>query len=662
MIGNSNARTAIEAESESIEWHQCPELPRRFVDEVTYDPNDYTTSQIEDYAPAEPIPSNYKPIGTTVDGKTFYNEIPNIATPFTTDKRFGTVKPLDNVRYINTPYAVNVRDLGGWECDGGTVKYGMLFRGGEPNAADRSVLVDECGIRHDLNLRGAEATWSVSPLGEDIHFTRDDDYNWYSLTNTKAWKTNLRCVFDAVTHNEPVYFHCAIGADRTGTLACVLEGILGMSQSDIDKDYELTTFYIGCEDDLHARRRNETDWTNLINAINAKQGDSFRDRCIQFVAEIGFTADEINAYRIAMIDGTPETIALNTADYSVTNTLDGVATSNDSETAKEYQPYEAKLSVPLGYIIGDVKITMDGVDVTDMVFSGGKENLKHKVTQSADNCTIESRKTVIDGQDLTAKILPNSGYILSDIKITMDGVDITADAFYGTVTKRKHNISKNATNCTITSANYAVEGEEFTATIVPNTGYTMSGGTITIIMGGIDVSNYYSNGVVSIPNVSGDIVITATAVEQVVEYTNLADPTDSDWLDDKRVNSSFEIVDYTGGIVTNFIPCQIGDTLRVKGLDFESNALYGRILLYANKDDILSSYPMMYPLTEYTPGNSLALINNVLNIDAEGVVSWTVGMLGDGSMLNKTIAYLRIIGEPTGTNDEIIITINEEIE
>ena len=31
---------------ESITWHQCPEAPRNFVNNVTYDPNDYSNSEI----------------------------------------------------------------------------------------------------------------------------------------------------------------------------------------------------------------------------------------------------------------------------------------------------------------------------------------------------------------------------------------------------------------------------------------------------------------------------------------------------------------------------------------------------------------------------------------------------------------------------------------
>ncbi|EKC72982.1 protein tyrosine/serine phosphatase, partial [human gut metagenome] len=146
-----------------------------------------------------------------------------------------------------------------------------------------------------------------SPLGSDVRFTIADKAASYSLTPVATWQLYLRCVIDAVTHREPVYFHCTAGADRTGTLACVLEGLLGMSQSDIDKDYELTTFYSGSGTDALARRRNESEWKRLISAINAVSGDTFRDKCVHFaVGTCGMSMADINAYRAAMTNGTPD--------------------------------------------------------------------------------------------------------------------------------------------------------------------------------------------------------------------------------------------------------------------------------------------------------------------------------------------------------------------
>lgn len=525
---------------ENVEWHQCPEAVRNYLAAVTYDPSDYSTSQIANYAPATAVVSNYRPIGKTLGGKTYYNQVPGVATPFAETGIAGTLKPLDFLRYIQTN-TWNVRDLGGWACDGGTVKYGLLFRGGEPSSADYNVLVKELGIKYDLNLRGsAEATWTKSPLGDDVYFVKADAYNWYSLTNTEAWRINLQCVFDAVTHGEPVYFHCAAGADRTGTLACVLEGLLGMSQSDIDKDYELTTFYSGSDTDANARRRNESEWKGLISAINTKSGSTFRDKCVTFVAELGFTAAEINAYRKAMIDGTPETVTPSISTFAVTNTLAGVTTDNAATEVTQYQPYEAVISAENGKTISSVSVKMNGVDITAEVWQGDETELYRKVTLNLSNCfTDNTLLRVIDGQSY--------------------GANITADA-----------------------------------------GYELDGTTVSITMGGIDVSNYYSGGKIAIPRVTGDLVITISTVESGGVAPNIL--TDSfkvggasqaavGYTNGKRLSTSTGVEkDNTSSCVTGFIPCKAGSVVRIRPLTAPADAgVGGTAVVFYNSEKVMST-------------------------------------------------------------------------
>ena len=107
-------------------WHQCPEAVRNYLAYVAEHPyltSDWTVSYIADYAPSSPNVANTKPIGYTIDGATFTDNEPFVAMPFATQNKAGTLTALDHLRWYNT-YTHNARDLGGWTCDGGTVRYG----------------------------------------------------------------------------------------------------------------------------------------------------------------------------------------------------------------------------------------------------------------------------------------------------------------------------------------------------------------------------------------------------------------------------------------------------------------------------------------------------------------------------------------------------------
>ena len=521
--------------SEAVEWHQCPEAVRNYLANVTYDPSDYSTSQIANYAPADAVISNYKPIGQAAGGVMHYNEVPNVLTPFASGGKAGTLKPLDALRWIRTrdgsAEAWNVRDLGGWACDGGTVKYGLLIRGGRISAADRAVLVGQFGVQHEIDLRGKEGrdpsdgdVATESPLGSDVWFTIADKAASYALTPVATWQLYLRCVIDAVTHREPVYFHCTAGADRTGTLACVLEGLLGMSQSDIDKDYELTTFYSGSGTDALARRRNEPEWKRLINAINAVSGNTFRDKCVHFaVGTCGMSMADINAYRAVMTAGTPETLHWY---QTIAKSLTGCTLSNTTSQADYGEAYTATITADSGKVLASVVVKMGGVDITATAYSAG------------------------------------SGAI--NIAKVTGAVTITAVASVPSVT---YNITRNLTNCASSNvANTVADGAAYSTTLSP-TGTYKKLGTIIVTMGGTDISaSAVSGNTITIAKVTGNIVITCAAViTNVIETVGIsADTRLSAGSGTNKAQVGWAAIGANMD-AASLIHLMPGDTLRIKG-------------------------------------------------------------------------------------------------
>lgn len=315
-------------------YQSVPDAVHNFLEQVTYDENDTTTSLVESYFDGA---MRDKPVGKSVSTEQGTIEVSDIsgrrteiasngsyvicdiAPPYGTAVNISDgdiVKayklcPSDSLRMINTPYAHNVRDVGGWRCDGGTVKYGMMYRGGQPNESDIPVLVDYLGIRHQFNLRGREESEEegVANGALGIRHHLYDSFAWYSLSDSALWTEMLTDIFEAVSYGEPLYFHCSAGADRTGTMAFVLMGLLGVSRSDLDKDYELTSFYSAFVTHKPSSRTRTKSLQSLITSTKSFSGTNTRDRLITFVKSLGFTSDQINAYRAAMINGNPEVIA-----------------------------------------------------------------------------------------------------------------------------------------------------------------------------------------------------------------------------------------------------------------------------------------------------------------------------------------------------------------
>jgi len=162
----------------------------------------------------------------------------------------------------------NFRDLGGYACNGGMTKWGVFFRSTSLHKAveEDVAIMKRVGISRILDLRypgereekpdvpvkGAE--WmGISLLGtipvEDLD-VNDEEEDTKTLINMyrqiiASSRAEIKDSVQAMIQAEgPALFHCAAGKDRTGILAMLLLGAVGVSREDIIADYEMSHHYI----------------------------------------------------------------------------------------------------------------------------------------------------------------------------------------------------------------------------------------------------------------------------------------------------------------------------------------------------------------------------------------------------------------------------------
>ena len=275
----------------------------------------------------------------------------------------------------------------------------------------------------------------------------------------------------------------------------------------------------------------------------------------------------------------------------------------------------------------------------------------HQITQNLTRTlTTNSTQSVEDGDAFQTTITPESGYDLQPITVTMGGVDVTAQVVTMNAEVQSYTVKNHLTNATNNNANTTVSGS-YAAVLTPDSGYELS--AVTITMGGVDITaTVYSSGTISIPNVTGDVVITATATK-MASYTNQV-PISTDasgaildgvgYVSNTRISSGGSTANANGFATTGFMPCTVGQTIRLGG-DGITFAEYGCMLFFYKSDK--------------TPieGADYAKVGNATwgTWATESNTAFTLT-----SSKPSAAAYIRISAKGSGAN--MIVTINEPID
>lgn len=389
----------------------------------------------------------------SVSGSTYTitNLIPNRVYAYTvrnssgTMLSYGTVKATGHIRMIDGGgNTFNIRDLGGWTCDGGKTKYGLIYRGAELNGAVslNSSQVDffknVLGIRDEIDLRNPAGTGVGSgALGLGVDYVNIYlNYSPYALQDLYRQERVdiIKRIAKNIKEKKVTYIHCSAGADRTAIICTFIEAICGVSQNDIDRDYELTAFaYDTNNDRLSTRTRNNT-WLNghraMINGdgtetysypyINNMEGSSFQDKIVRFLLRSGVTIDELNDIRFGLIDGNPTKLTNPYGAVTITKTLPNITIDNQATTMMKYQPFEATLSVDDLYKLTSLTITMGGTNAISY-YSNGKISIPIVTGDIVISATTTPIYETIPSNN-SDKLITSGGaynYVLHSIDVTL---------------------------------------------------------------------------------------------------------------------------------------------------------------------------------------------------------------------------------------------------
>ena len=230
--------------------------------------------------------AGYREIKVDASPASVYNLIPGVRYYYSVLASDGAILrescviPKGPMRMING-VTKNMRDLGGWKAGDKTIRYGKIYRGArlddiQSNPSAKAIIFDDLGLSIDLDLRGLPPG-TQGGSGEKNPWTAADPIQYVNIqlwhyfvptasqydssvqvspgASAEVYRSTLRTILGWLKDGEVVYFHCHGGSDRTGTLAFLIEALMGVSENDLSKDYEVT-YYSGSK----RKRNGESGW------------------------------------------------------------------------------------------------------------------------------------------------------------------------------------------------------------------------------------------------------------------------------------------------------------------------------------------------------------------------------------------------------------------
>ena len=214
----------------------------------------------------------------------------------------------DLPRNIYCDGVTNFRDIGGYKTKHGKrVEQGLIYRCAALNYKSNIGItesgletLDRLGIKTEIDLRGNEESGYISQgyLGNDMGYFRVPMvYEGNALT---ANFEQIKEVFDILAQedNYPLIFHCAIGTDRTGLIAFLINGLLGVDVRDLYLDYVWSNF-----GNIGSSRSAELIKNNYVWLIEPYDGAELKDKVYNYLnKEVGIDKAVLNKIMYILLE------------------------------------------------------------------------------------------------------------------------------------------------------------------------------------------------------------------------------------------------------------------------------------------------------------------------------------------------------------------------
>lgn len=226
--------------------------------------------------------------------------------------RFKT--PDGYVRTVTIDGVNNFRDLG----DGKKIKQGLIYRSStltNNTAIDEDhpasitekgkVQLSRLGINTRIDLRKPE---EIAESEENVTaFVRNYPL-YYGGQNILTYvggefnnPENIKSIFNDLGDrgNYPLDIHCVRGTDRTGCIAYLIKGLMGVDEDMIYRDFLFSDFYnIGSPVKLESiyYEANPNAVTRYVNVIKQTEGATLKDKIFNYLTsnKVGVPADALN--------------------------------------------------------------------------------------------------------------------------------------------------------------------------------------------------------------------------------------------------------------------------------------------------------------------------------------------------------------------------------